>query len=74
MTPYRRSELARVLTRARGRIIAAADLDAHERALAAVAADALADLADALDRERQAEPTPGQLAIDLTTRLVERAR
>lgn len=74
MTAYRRHELARVVTRARGRIIAAADLDAREQALAAVAVTALADLADALDHERQAEPIAAPLDLDLRTRLIERRR
>lgn len=55
MTRYREAELRTVIARARGRISAAAGLDPAGRALAATAADALADLAEHLqagERER----------------------
>lgn len=72
MTPYRRHELARVLTRTGNRITLAADLDAREQALAAAAVAALGDLADALGRERQAEPL--DLTLDLRSYVIERKR
>lgn len=49
MTSHRRHELAVVVARCRGLITTAGGLDPHQRALAATAVAALADLHDALD-------------------------
>ena len=53
MTRYRRSGLLRELQVTRGALLLAAGLSAEERELALTAADAIADLHDALVRRQQ---------------------
>jgi hypothetical protein len=58
VTAHREAELRHVITRCRGRITLASYRSAEQRALANLAAAALADLADALHTHHSAPSTP----------------